>query len=185
MKISVCKRGKDEAVQRGGERESRKRIRSEQDAQLRDTTMKKTELWSRQLRRDDRVGLSEKSRAVPRGSRERKGLSRGIETYIFHGANETAQCGGMDAPSFSGPRCSGLRPDHGAVALGRRRWDERGSGRWLAGVERSENSVAHEHPSTDEHGLLYVEQRECRACDVSLRSLLRGNNCGSQQGRQC
>ncbi|KAG5322322.1 FKBP2 protein, partial [Pseudoatta argentina] len=81
--------------------------------------MKKTELWNRQLRRnrraqcemkrtrrDDQVGLSEKSRAVPRGSRERKGLSRGIETYIFHGANETAQCGGMDALSFSGPNAA-------------------------------------------------------------------------------
>ncbi|KYN40213.1 hypothetical protein ALC56_05158, partial [Trachymyrmex septentrionalis] len=51
MKISVCKRGKDEAVQNDETNEERRPSR---------------------------------------------------ETYIFHGANETAQCGGMDAPSFSG-----------------------------------------------------------------------------------
>lgn len=47
MKISVYERGKDKAVQRGGERESRKRIRSEQDARLWNTTVKKMEMWSR------------------------------------------------------------------------------------------------------------------------------------------
>lgn len=26
-----------------------------------------------------------------------------VETYIFRGANETAQCGGMGSPSSSGP----------------------------------------------------------------------------------
>lgn len=72
-------------------------------------------------RKDDQVGLSEKSRAVPKGAEREKDFPE-VETYIFRGANETAQCGGMGSPSSSDP--VDLRPDYGAVALGR--WDERG-----------------------------------------------------------
>lgn len=130
---------RDEAVQRGGERESRKGIGSEQDARLRDTAMKKTEMWSRQLGRDRRardargwsgrgedgqVGPSEKSRAVPRGSRERKGLSRGRDLHIPWGQWDGAMWRhGLSVLFWS--RWPGLRSDYGAVALGR--WDKRGS----------------------------------------------------------
>lgn len=127
-------------------------------------------------RRPSRV--SEKSRAIPRGAEREKDFPE-VETYIFREANETAQCGGMDSPSSSDPvwSLSRLRRRRSGM-VGRA-----GIRRWLAGVERCENSVAHEHPPTDEHGLLYVEQRECRACDVPLRSLPRGSDCGSQQSR--
>lgn len=112
----ACKRGKEGrgaarcATWRGAG-ESGKRIRSEQDARLRDTTVKKTEMWRRRLGRDRRAGRAMRPTRTGRASRaereiasgrrgerrqrERKGLSRGRETYIFRGANETAQCGGI------------------------------------------------------------------------------------------
>jgi len=81
---------------------------------------------------------------------------------------------------------SRLRPDHGASALGR--WDDGGTwGKPKAArrLERCESSVAHEHPSTDEHGLLRIEQRECRARDVPNRSSPRGGDRGPRRGQQC
>ncbi|KYQ51224.1 hypothetical protein ALC60_09689 [Trachymyrmex zeteki] len=64
MKISVCKRDKDEAVQNAQAAEERQ----------------ESAMWDE--------------------TKEERRPSR--ETYIFHGANETAQCGSMDALSFSG-----------------------------------------------------------------------------------
>lgn len=121
----------------------------------------------KRTRKDDQVGaLSEREVAsgYPEVRRERKGLSREVETYIFREAIETAQCDGTDSPSSSGatgpvsvPFTASALRDGGMNGVNRRR---------LAGVERCEESVAHEHPSTDEHGLLHIEQRECRARDV-------------------
>lgn len=85
-----------------------------------ESAMRETE----RTRRGGRVGPSEKSRAVPRGSRERKGLSRGRDLHIPWGQWDGAMWRhGLSVLFWS--RWPGLRSDYGAVALGR--WDKRGS----------------------------------------------------------
>lgn len=94
-----------------------------------------------------------------RREREREKDFPVVETYIFRGANETAQCGSTDSLSSSGPITPVFVPIT-APAL----WDggTRGDLKAARRCRTLEDSVAHERPPTDEHGLLHVEERECR-----------------------
>lgn len=104
----------------------------EEDGDVEQADEERQESVMRELkrtRRDGRVRLSEKSRAVARGSRERKGLSRCRDLHIPWGQWDGAMWRhGLSVLFWF--RWPGLRSDYGAVALGRAGIRRRLVARW-------------------------------------------------------